>query len=74
MAERQIRGLKQRSSATRYTSEFRQIAARLHDWLDHVLVQQYYLGLKEEVKDDMSRGKRPETLHEMEVAAVDIDN
>jgi len=72
-AERQLHRLRQTSSANKYVAEFQQTASRLM-WDDAALTSQFYQGLKDNVKDDIVRGERPDTLQEMIATAVKIDN
>src|SRR5271156_7165424 len=43
-------------------------------WDDAALTSQFYQGLKDNVKDDIVRGERPDTLQEMIATAVKINN
>ena len=72
-AERVLFQLKQRSSAAQYQAEFQQYAART-DWDEAALKAQFYRGLKDAVKDELSRMERPETLAKLIEIAVKIDN
>lgn len=73
-AERQLRNLRQRGSATEYAAKYRQITSRLEDWDDEPLMSQFYEGLKEEVKDELVKEDRPAELSEYIAMAVRIDN
>lgn len=53
-AERELETLNQKASASAYTTEFKRIVARL-DCTDDTRIMLYYQGLKEEVKDEISR-------------------
>ncbi|SLM33606.1 Zinc finger, CCHC-type [Lasallia pustulata] len=44
------------------------------NWDDIALVAQYYHGVKDGVKDEISRGERPDKLHAMMLMAVQINN
>lgn len=72
-AEQQLRNLKQRGSAADYTAKFRQITARL-GWDDEPLMAAYYAGLKDEVKDELTKLDRPEEFTDYIATAVKIDN
>ena len=72
-AERRILNLKQIGSAGRYALEFKQLVAKL-SWDDSALIPQFYKGLREDVKDDLSRETRPDKLHEYIEKAILIDN
>jgi Retrotransposon gag protein/Zinc knuckle/WCCH motif len=73
-AERQLRNLRQRGSATEYAAKYRQITSRLEDWDDEPLMAQFYEGLKDEVKDELVKEDRPAELSEYIAMAVRIDN
>lgn len=72
-AERRLRGLRQAKSAATYTTEFKQIQNRI-EWDNDALNSCYYEGLKDRVKDEISRGERPELLEDMIALALRIDN
>lgn len=72
-AERKLETLKQKGSASEYASRFRQITSKL-DWEDENLMAWFYRGLKEEVKDDLAREKRPNDFADYVEIAVSIDN
>ena len=61
LVERRLRSLKQQGSASKYTLEFQQVSLQLA-WADPPLIDQYYFGLKEDVKDEILRADRPSTL------------
>jgi len=52
---------------------FQQIASRLQ-WDDHALVAQFYLGLKENIKDELAKEERPDDLQVLITKATRIDN
>ena len=72
-AVRSIQALKQRGSAVTYTAEFQQHAT-LTNWGDEAICDQYYMGLKDHVKDEISRSNKPNDLKEMIKLAQKIDN
>ncbi|MDB5911246.1 MAG: hypothetical protein JWP34_5363 [Massilia sp.] len=72
-AERELEMLRQKGSASEYASRFRQITSKL-DWEDGNLMAWFYRGLKEEVKDDLAREKRPDDFADYVEMAVAIDN
>ena len=51
-AERKMQKLIQKTSASNYTSEFRQLVAQI-DWDNTALKAKYYARLKERVKDKL---------------------
>lgn len=73
-AERGLQQLKQknRSTAT-YASEFRRLATDV-TWNEPALIHQFYIGLSEEVKDELARVERPSAIKEMINLAIKIDN
>lgn len=72
-AERQLFQLRQRGSASEYVAKFRQISAHL-GWDDEPMMSQFYEGLKEEVKDELSKLDRPDDFTKYVAMAVRIDN
>lgn len=72
-AERDIQFVRQKTSVSLYATEFQQIASHL-DWNEPALVFQFYKGLKESVKDEVSRLGRPNTLTEIIETSVRLDN
>jgi hypothetical protein len=72
-AERQLLALRQTGSAGWYAAEFKRISAKLN-WGDEALIVQYYKGLRDDVKDDISRGKRPDKLHKFVELSIEVDN
>lgn len=72
-SERSLQNLRQRNSAANYTAEFQQHAVRT-DWNDEALRAQYYIGLKDQVKDEIARSDRPGNLPDLIEMAVKIDN
>src|SRR5690349_4080336 len=72
-AERAIQTLRQNKSVTAYAGEFQLLAGKI-DWDDKALTAQFYRGLKDEVKDDIVRGERPEELLPMINKAINIDS
>ena len=73
LAERRLRTLKQRGSASKYTLEFQQVLAQLV-WADPPLMDQYYFRLKKDVKNKILRADRPTTLQGIVELAVRVDN
>ena len=68
-AKREICRLKQTKSAADYTAQFKRISVGTN-WDDVALVAQYYHGLKDGVKDEISQRERPDKLHAMMLMAV----
>ena len=71
-AERQLRLLEQKGSAVEYLAKFRQIAMKTA-FDDDALMSQFYEGLKEAVKDELSKEDWPPTLREFADKAIKID-
>jgi hypothetical protein len=62
IVERAFKKLKQKGAATLYTAEFQAYSFKT-GWNNDFLKAQFYKGLKDTVKDDMSYiEKRPNTL------------
>jgi Retrotransposon gag protein/Zinc knuckle len=72
-AERQLLALRQTGSAGRYAIEFHRLSSKL-DWDDAALIVWFYRGLREDVKDDLSREDRPDTLAQFTALAIRTDN
>ena len=68
----ELRSLKQTTTAARYTADFQAIASNL-SWNDEALCSQFYEGLADPIKDELSKNP-PATLHEFITAAIHIDN
>lgn len=72
-ATRQLKNLRQTGSATHYNREFRVLSSKL-DLGDNALMEYFYDGLKEDVKDDLSKLDKPERFDEYVEMAIKIDN
>ena len=72
-AERQLLNVKQKGSAGAYAAEFKRLSAKLN-WGEEALLVQFYGGLRDNVKDELSKEDRPDTLHEYIAKAIKIDN
>lgn len=72
-AEKAITRLKQTSSVSAYTAEFKQLQSRI-DWDDAALRTVFEAGLKETVKDGLVHHDKPTTLHALIELATRIDN
>lgn len=71
-ADRHIRRLRQTTSVATYASEFQGYAADL-EWNDAALRSQFYLGLKDAVKAELSRGRGATSMTAMVKSAKEID-
>ena len=71
-AERQLYALRQKGSVTSYLAEFMRYAV-LVKWNDEAKAAQFYRGLKDGIKDELSRVGRPTSLKDLESAAIRID-
>ena len=72
-AERKICNIVQKGAAATYAANFQRHAAYMN-WDDTALTVQYYKGLKNFVKDEISHSERPSTLAKMIEKSVIIDN
>ena len=73
-AELQLQKLTQGGSAADYSAKFQRLATKTQ-WNDEALVAGFYRGLKENIKDDLTRmDSRPTTLAGMIETAIRIDN
>ena len=64
-AERQIQSLKQMHGVQAYSTAFQTHAANLQSWGEAALCAQYYYGLKDDIKDEITRVGWPTRLAEM---------
>jgi hypothetical protein len=73
-ADRDIRALRQRTSVAQYRAEFQILAAKL-DWNDDALASEFYRGLKDRVREEITlRNDRPSNLKDLSELAIKIDN
>lgn len=74
-AANRIRALKQGSSpVSKYAAEFRLLASDLAAWGEAALIDQFYRGLNDEVKDLLLTIALPQSLNEAVSQAVRCDN
>ncbi|CAJ2503381.1 Uu.00g107750.m01.CDS01 [Anthostomella pinea] len=74
LAERRLMTLQQRGSASKYAAEFKQIASRT-DWTDEdALMAQFYTGLRDDIKDKVSKTQRPDELDDYVTQVIKINN
>jgi hypothetical protein len=72
-ADRDLRVLRQRTSAAAYRTEFSILAAKV-GWNDDALASQFYRGLKDQVRTEITmHHERPATLKGMADLAIQID-
>jgi len=71
-AERDLRVLRQTSSVAFYTSEFQRIVSVLH-WDEKALIFMFYTGLKDNIKDELSKIDKPTTLNDLINISMKID-
>jgi hypothetical protein len=72
-ADRDLRILRQRTSAAAYRAEFSILAAKV-GWNDDALASQFYRGLKDQVRMEITmHHERPATLKSMADLAIQID-
>jgi hypothetical protein len=72
-ALQKVKDLMQKGTVSYYCAEFQRITSRL-DWDDEPLMDLLYEGLKEDVKDEVYKEDRPETLDEYMAMIVRINN
>jgi hypothetical protein len=72
-ADREIRRLRQLTSVAEYSARFEQHKQYL-GWNDIAFRDQFYTGLKDEIKDEIARSPRPETLDELKKLATRLDS
>ena len=72
-AQERLANLTQRKSASAYATQFRQDSLRA-EINEEGLMQLFYDGLKEEVKDELYKQERPETLDEYIAMAIRVDD
>jgi hypothetical protein len=73
-ADRDLRALRQKTSAAAYRAEFSILAAKV-GWNDDALASQFYRGLKEQVRTEITmRHDRLSTLRDMADLAIQIDS
>lgn len=73
-AVRNLQNIKQRGSASSYAADFQRFSVRT-TWGDDALCDEFYKGLKDNLKDDITRmDNRPTSLKDMIAAAIRIDN
>jgi hypothetical protein len=74
IAERELKVLKQRTSAADYSAHFQRICAHLN-WGEEALTAAYYDGLKDDIKDEIARKEDPPNdLSTMIETSIKIDN
>ncbi|KAK6223176.1 gag protein [Colletotrichum tabaci] len=71
--ERDLANLRQKGAATHYAAEFRRICARL-DYTNATKIFLFYEGLKEDIKDELSKQDRLDDFLQYAELAVKIDN
>jgi hypothetical protein len=71
-AAAELMALRQLKSCATYSTKFRQLAAKT-EWDDEALMEIYYQGLKEEVKDELHKADRPDDLTTYFTMAIKID-
>ena len=72
-ATRHLKNLKQTGSAMHYNREFRRFSSKL-DLGENALMEYFYDGLREDVKDELSKADKPEEFDEYVEMAIKIDN
>ena len=72
-ATRHLKNLKQTGSAMHYNREFRRFATKL-DLGENALMEYFYDGLREDVKDELSKADKPDDFNDYVEMAIKIDN
>lgn len=73
-AAQQLLTFKQKGAAYTYAAQFKQLAAKT-DWVDdESLIDTFYRGLKDSVKDEIITQDRPGAFDEFAALAIKIDN
>ncbi|SOV04618.1 uncharacterized protein UDID_17154 [Ustilago sp. UG-2017a] len=72
-AKWEIEALAQTTSVANYLTQFRQLQMTLN-WGEDTMVWFFYRGLKENVKDDLSRSGKPTDLETLIQRSLEIDN
>jgi hypothetical protein len=71
-AAAELIALRQLKSCATYSTKFQQLAAKT-EWDNEALIEIYYQGLKEEVKDELHKADRPDDLTTYITMAIKID-
>ncbi|KAL8415300.1 hypothetical protein RB594_006230 [Gaeumannomyces avenae] len=69
VAERELLQLRQKGAASVYVSEFQRLVNKL-DWTDQTKIAHFYNGLRDDVKDEVSKVDRPEAFSSYVTMAV----
>ncbi|SPC67464.1 uncharacterized protein UHOD_11753 [Ustilago sp. UG-2017b] len=72
-AKREIEALSQTTFVANYLTQFRQLQMTLN-WGEDAMAWFFYRGLKENVKDDLSRSGKPTDLETLIQRSLEIDN
>lgn len=72
-AERELRRLRQTTSVADYAAKFESHKQYL-SWNDMAFRDQFYLNLKDDVKDEIAPLGKPETLHDLKELAIRLDS
>jgi hypothetical protein len=72
-AERELRRLKQTTSVADYAAKFESHKQYL-SWNDVAFRDQFYLNLKDDVKDELAPLGKPKTLHDLKELATRLDS
>ncbi|KAL8412852.1 hypothetical protein RB596_009420 [Gaeumannomyces avenae] len=73
VAERKLLQLRQKGAASVYVSEFQRFVNKL-DWTDQTKVAHFYNGLRDDVKDEVSKVDRPKAFSSYVIMAVRTSN
>ncbi|KAL8422456.1 hypothetical protein RB596_002963 [Gaeumannomyces avenae] len=73
VAERKLLQLKQKGAASVYVSEFQRLVNKL-DWTDQTKIAHFYNGLRDDVKDEVSKVDKPKAFSSYITIAVKTSN
>ena len=73
MAEKNILNLRQSTSVSEYANKFKLLSAQV-DWNDSALCCHFYRGLKDRIKDEITKFERPKILKDLIDISIRIDN
>lgn len=71
-AERQLYSLRQKTSVAAYVADFTRYSV-IVKWNEEAKASQFYRGLKDNIKDELSKVDKPTTLKGLQTTAIRID-
>ena len=73
IAEKSLLSISQQTSVADYASKFKILSAQIK-WNDSALICHFYRGLKDRVKDELTKYDRPATLNELIDLCIKLDH